>query len=332
MPLNATFNPSNRQEQRVLNYSAIFDEVEDFEANVRNVSGPGPLAAAVPCNAPPPPPQTSTNDPNHGILFGDNGDVNLAPCIINNLARPNAGRQQHTVSLPGSSVAVPAHDALREWLRVAVRTPNRALLRSVAQGRPGDTGDQVSRGSQLFASAGCTSCHGTSLWTSSRKDFVSPPAVAEVFTETTPAPVAGRTPIGVSYINRFLRNIGSFGLGVPGANNDIGGNVGADEKTTAGLTRNAAGALVAGARPDALGLDHNNDGRGNGFSPPSLLGISPQPPYYHNGACETLDCVLGNAKHRTANGTLPDRLTNPADQRAVVAFLRSIDSRTPALP
>ena len=41
VPLNATFNPSNPNEQRVLNYSAIFDEVEDFEANIRNVSGPG---------------------------------------------------------------------------------------------------------------------------------------------------------------------------------------------------------------------------------------------------------------------------------------------------
>ena len=46
VPLNATFNPSNRNQQRILNYSAIFDEVEDFEANIRNVSGPGPLAAA----------------------------------------------------------------------------------------------------------------------------------------------------------------------------------------------------------------------------------------------------------------------------------------------
>ena len=31
VPLNATFNPRNRTEQRLLNYSAIFDELEDFE-------------------------------------------------------------------------------------------------------------------------------------------------------------------------------------------------------------------------------------------------------------------------------------------------------------
>ena len=52
VPLNATFNPSNPDDQRVLNYSSICDEVEDFELNIRNVSGPGPLAAAQTCATP----------------------------------------------------------------------------------------------------------------------------------------------------------------------------------------------------------------------------------------------------------------------------------------
>ena len=59
---------------------------------------------------------------------------------------------------------------------------------------------------------------------------------------------------------------------------------------------------------DALGRDYNGDGKGVGYNVPSLLGINAVPPYYHNGACETLACVVGNAKHRTANGRLPDRL------------------------
>ena len=101
VPLNATFNPHNPNDQRVLNYSAIFDEVEDFEANIRNVSGPGPLRRAARA-APAPPPATSTFDPNHGLLIGDNGDINLAPCVLNAFAKPNAGRPQLTVTLPGS--------------------------------------------------------------------------------------------------------------------------------------------------------------------------------------------------------------------------------------
>ena len=97
MPLNATFNPNNRPTQRVLNYSAIFDEVEDFEANIRNVSGPGPAGrAALPCSAPPP--ATSTLDPNHGLLIGDNGDINLAPCVLNSFAKAERGARRSTRS------------------------------------------------------------------------------------------------------------------------------------------------------------------------------------------------------------------------------------------
>ncbi len=54
-----------------------------------------------------------------------------------------------------------------------------------------------------------------------------------------------------------------------------------------------------------------------------------QPPYYHNGACETLECVVGNVKHRTANGKQPDKLGSAKDRARVVAFLKSIDATTP---
>src|SRR6185295_11529313 len=115
----------SKNDQRVLNYSAIFDEVEDFEANIRNVSGPGPLAAPLPCSAPPP--AASTLDPNHGLMVGDNGNVNQAPCVLNSFAKPSAGRPQHTVTLPGSNTQVAALTALREWVKFAVRTPRGAF-------------------------------------------------------------------------------------------------------------------------------------------------------------------------------------------------------------
>ena len=53
IPMSGTFNPRDRDEQRILNYSAQRDETQDFTLNVRNVSGPGPLPAPVPCSAPP---------------------------------------------------------------------------------------------------------------------------------------------------------------------------------------------------------------------------------------------------------------------------------------
>jgi len=105
VPLNGTWNPHDPDDQRVLNYSAIFDEVQDFEGNIRNVSGPGNLPAPAPAN---------TLDPNHGLLIGDDGDINKAPGVLNAFLKPNAGRPQHTVTLPDSTTAWPALDALSE--------------------------------------------------------------------------------------------------------------------------------------------------------------------------------------------------------------------------
>jgi YVTN family beta-propeller protein len=320
VPLNATFNPRNPNEQRVLNYSAIFDEVEDFEANIRNVSGPGALATAQACSVPPP--ATSTLDPNHGLLTGDVGAINLAPCVLNAFAKANAGRSEHTVTLPGSNVQVPALTALREWVRVAVRTPRGQFSRRGIGNRLSSR--DVRAGRTLFTQAGCTACHVGGKWTLSTKGFVSPPAATEIFTETTPPATFG-APIGAQYLNGLLRDIGSFNLGVAGGPNQLGANVGAAEKASASV--NAAG--VAGAEPDALGQDYNGDGKGIGYNVPSLLGIGTLPPFYHNGACETLECVVGNVKHRTSNGKQPDRLGSARDRRRVVAFLKSIDATTP---
>jgi YVTN family beta-propeller protein len=316
VPLNATFDPRNPQRQRILNYSGIFDEVEDFEANVRNISGPGPLATAVACSAPPP--ATSTLDPAHGLLIGDNGDVNTPPCVLNAFAKPNVDRAQVTVG------GVGAMTALREWVRVAVRTPNGPLPRTST--RPGPLAADVAAGRALFQAQGCQSCHAGPTFTVSVKDFASPPAPDEVATETTPPPTSGN-PVAVQYLNRFLRDIGSFNLGVTGAGNDIDGDVGAIEKATAGLV-----AGVAQPQQDALGRDYNGDGKGIGYNVPSLLGINAVPPYYHNGACETLACVVGNPKHRTANGRLPDRLGSARAQAQLVAWLQTVTARTPPVP
>ncbi|HXG49026.1 MAG TPA: beta-propeller fold lactonase family protein [Methylomirabilota bacterium] len=310
VPLNASFNPHRRNEQRLLNYSAIFDEIEDFELNIRNVSGPGPLATAINGNA---------LSPNHGLLIGPGGDLNVAPTAINAFALPNANRDQLTVTLPGSTNRVPALTALREWVRNAVRTPN-APLPNLPNG---PTPTTLAEGRQLFLQAGCASCHGGLNWTVSRKDFTSPPAAAEGFTLTERTGTFTGNPVGVQYLNRFLRDIGSFNLGVPGQGNDLGNNVGADEV--------AARAVVAGvlqAPQDALGRDYNADGRGIGFNVPSLLGIHSVPPYLHNGAAESLAAIVADVKHRTDNGRRPDRLSDPADQAKVVAFLESIDVKT----
>ena len=84
---------------------------------------------------------------------------------------------------------------------------------------------------------------------------------------------------------------------------------------------------MAQAQQDGLGIDFNEDGKGVGFAVSSLLGIHAVPPYGHNGSCETVACVVADVKHRTANGTLPDRLADPGQQAKVARFVESIDAR-----
>jgi cytochrome c peroxidase len=305
VPMNATFNPHNRSEQRMLNYSAIFDEVEDFEINIRNVSGPGALAGGA-------------LDPTHGLLIGDNGDPNVAPSAVNGFALPNANRPQVTVTLPGSSNPVPALTAMREWVRFAIRTPN-APLAGFANG---PVAEEILAGRRLFLQAGCAQCHGGQNWTVSVKDFISPPAAAEISTERNPTNFVGN-PVGAQYLNRFLREIGSFNLGVANGTNLFGNNVGAPEKAAPGVANG-----VQQAAQDGLGTDYNADGKGFGFNVPSLLGLLTLPPYLHNGAAESLAAVVADVKHRTSGSAGVDVLSNPSDQALVVKFLGSVDVST----
>ena len=308
VPLNATFSPHNRTLQRMLNYSAIFDEVEDFEANIRNVSGPGALTGGA-------------LDPNHGLLIGDTGDLNIAPSAVNAFALANANRQQVTVTLPGSANKIPALTALREWVRNAVRTPNAPLTNVTLPNAPSAT--DLVQGRNLFLGAGCANCHAGLGWTVSVKDFTSPPPSSEGFTNTERTGTFTGNPVATQYLNRFLRDIGSFNLGVFGQGNPLGNNIGADE--------NAAPSVAGGIQPaaqDALGIDYNNDGRGIGFNVPSLLGLYALPPFMHNGAAESLAAVVSDVKHRTGNGARPDGLSNTDDQAKVVKFLESIDVHT----
>src|SRR5204862_5721549 len=108
------------------------------------------------------------------------------------------------------------------------------------------------------------------------------------------------SPVDIPYINSVLRDIGSFNLGVKGKGNPLGHNIGAEELAGAELS-----GPVAQTRKDALGRDYNGDGKGNGYNVPSLLGINAVPPYYHNGACESLACVLHDVRHRTGNHKFP---------------------------
>src|SRR5207253_1062601 len=129
------------------------DEIEDFEINIRNVSGPGNLPGT---NVP------ALLDPNHGLLIGDDGSLNSAPAVVNAFAKPNADRPQVTVTLPGSTNKVPALTAMREWVRCAARSANAPLPGySGAAADPSDVaGGRIRRGPTITRQWGVGAAHG----------------------------------------------------------------------------------------------------------------------------------------------------------------------------
>ena len=131
-----------------------------------------------------------------------------------------------------SAASAGARPRCASGCRAAVRTPNGPLPRTQHAARPARR--RRRRGARAVPGAGLPDLPRRADVHGSVKDFASPPAAAEIATETTPPATTGN-PVAAQYLNRFLRDIGSFNLGVTGAGNDIGGDVGAVEKATAGL-------------------------------------------------------------------------------------------------
>jgi YVTN family beta-propeller protein len=137
---HADFDQTVPGRQRILNWSAERDEQEDFELNIRGVSGGAGLIVQA---------DGSTPDPS---VF------NLTP-------QASGGRNQLTVR------GVPAWDALEAFVQSGIRAPK-------APGAPFDP--DVVAGRALFTAANCQQCHGGPQWTSGRVRFAPPPNAALV--------------------------------------------------------------------------------------------------------------------------------------------------------
>ena len=316
-------------EQKILNYSAIFDEVEDFELNIRNVSGPGPLAAAGPLRAPrhAGQPATSAFDPNHGLIIGDNGNINLPPCVINAIpAKANADRQQvtrHAARQQHGRAGADGAEGMGALRRSARRT---ARSRASRGGASRLNPRQVQAGRALFAQAGCANCHGGTLFSNSVKDYVSPPAAAEIVHRAHAA--GARSPATRSAPRTSASsctNIGSFNLGVPGQGNDLGNNIGAVEMTTSGFNAGTQQTTAPGGARARLQQRRQGQRLHDPVAARHRLGAALLPQRRVRDA--RLRALQRQAPHGQRDRGGPDtaRRRSAADRARVVAFLRSID-------
>lgn len=136
--------------QRALNWSSIREEIQDFELNIRNVSGGQGLIAL----------------PDAG---GGRGDVDK--CVFN-LVLPNPNPNNCAAETAITTGRDPDLDAIAAYIAFGIRAPAAPLRTS--------TDPEVAQGRTLFEAANCQGCHGGANWTASTLDFVPPPAGAEV--------------------------------------------------------------------------------------------------------------------------------------------------------
>jgi YVTN family beta-propeller protein len=151
--VNANFAPSMPAfHQRALNWSSVRDEIQDFELNIRNVSGGQGLIA---------------------LKDAAGKRAGVDPCVFNlrfalNAACTDAAREAEAAITTGRDADL---DAIAAYIAFGIRapvTPARANEPDVVTGRA------------LFAAANCQACHGGANWTASALDFAPPPAATEI--------------------------------------------------------------------------------------------------------------------------------------------------------
>lgn len=130
----------SRTIQRALNWSAVRDEEEDFELNIRAVSG------------------------GIGLIVQADG-VSQEPEVKNFTPLASGGRNQ--VKIRGEN----AWDAIKAYVQFGIRPPISPANKS---------NPDVIAGEALFRAANCQQCHGGPQWTSARVRFTPPPPVAQV--------------------------------------------------------------------------------------------------------------------------------------------------------
>jgi cytochrome c peroxidase len=142
IPQHTDFDQTDpqRQTMRVLNWSAERDEEEDFELNIRAVSG------------------------GQGLIVQADG-VTPDPNVFN--LTPQASLNGNQLKVRG----VNAWDAIKAYEQFGIRAP----ISPASKDDP-----DVVAGRSLFIAANCQQCHGGAQWTNSRVNFAPPPDGAQV--------------------------------------------------------------------------------------------------------------------------------------------------------
>jgi hypothetical protein len=302
--LDGSFASKDPSDQRLFNWGAIFDEVDDFEGNTRDISG-GVGATVSKLSAPP---QTSDR-----IDF-----VGLKHAGLNGSATQAAD--------PNNPLGFAEAPKLEDWQDI------QAYIQTIRSPRAPSNLDaeSVARGAELFSDGGaCQGCHGGAKWTISQR-FYTPSTSTNALLSTTAMQVPVGFPAALLPAQKPENQTLRFS----------GGNAAALDQILCAIrpvgTFNVAepGAGVAELRADMKTLaqgDGNPAGEGRGYNVPSLLGMATGAPYLHAGNARTLEGLFGETFELHTHALAPNFLTesDPAQVKAqiadLVSYLLSID-------
>jgi len=328
--LDGTFDKANPSDQRILNWTAINDELADFELNTRGISGG--VGATISTNSAPP----ATSD------RIDIGTACATGTCVDGTGNGGLNGSAGKAADPANPLGLSLASLLGNWQEInryvqTIRSP---------RGATGLDAAKVAAGAQLFNDAACSGCHGGPKWTISTLFYDALPATNAALKtkkwspaqlDGFPAPLlpattaanqvmrfGGSNPAALDQILCVLRPVGTFGVAEPAAGI---AELRVDMKTTA-----------------QGGGDAASNGDGRGYNPPALLNAVTGAPYFHAGNALTLESLFsatdgkGNNVFSGHYSALSPNFLTDTDPTVVktkideiVAFLLSIDgSTTPA--
>lgn len=193
--MDGTFSKTDQTDQRILNWTGVFDEIHDFELNTRGVSG-GKGA----------------------ITDGTDTPIPLDTAPIGGGTENHQGLNGSAAFVAQTIGSRPDWDQIEAWSRT-IRSP-----KAPTNLDPG----VVAAGRAHFEVGGCAKCHGGAKWTISRRTY-EPSIAASDFLKAEPldtsalppgqnvdtlnlaAEPAGGATIPPPRIACVLRNVGTFG-------------------------------------------------------------------------------------------------------------------------
>jgi hypothetical protein len=336
--LDGTFDRSGTY-QRILNWSAVFDEVHDFEGNTRGTSG-GVGALVHQLNDGATPPAITTAD----RIIND-GTTVTAPQVAT--ATPQAGLNGATRSLmPGALGSNALRTVLDDWEKIdlyvrSIRPP-RAPTNLVV--------DDVTAGRTLFIN-NCAGCHGsptgTNLWTVSRRFYDPTEGHNNGTTGTLRTQTYTGFPMAFAALNQPSANgvgglAGTATFRITAASITAQGAGGGDQincvlrtvGTIGGTTVAPTAVAPSGVAVFEVRTNGTTAAQGvTGFNPPALVGMGTGAPFFHAGNARTLEeafSAIFSAHHRAlaANFLEPTDANRATEVRQLLAFLLSIDDDT----